>query len=58
MPKDFIDHPNHWYRRAEETRAGNASDYAARKRLSQLATEFDRIALALKDRMNRTKDSQ
>ena len=60
MPKDFINDPNHWHKRAEETRelAKRVSDKAARKRLSELATEFERIALRVEDRINRTKESQ
>jgi hypothetical protein len=53
MPKDFINDPNHWHKRAEETRelAERVSDNAARKRLLELATEFKRIALRLEDRL-------
>jgi len=60
MPKDFINDPNHWHKRAEETRglAQRVSDNAERKRLSELATEFKRIALRVEDRINRTKESQ
>ena len=60
MPKDFINDPNYWHKRAEETRelANRVSDNAARKRLSELATEFKRIALRVEDRKNRTKESQ
>ena len=60
MPNDFINDPNHWHKRAEEARelAKRVSDKAARKRLSELATEFERIALRVEDRINRTKESQ
>jgi len=60
MPKDFINDPNHWHKRAEETRelANRVSDNAARKRLSELATEFKRIALRVEDQINQTKESQ
>jgi len=53
--KDFINDPNHWHRRAEETRelAKRVSDGAARRRLSTIATELDRIALRVGDRLNR-----
>ena len=59
--QDFIEDPNYWHKRAEETRelvAKRVSDNAARKRLAQLATEFNRIALRVEDRINRTKESQ
>jgi hypothetical protein len=60
MPKDFINDPIHWHKRAEETRelAKWVNDNAARKRLGELATEFKRIALRVEDRINRTKESQ
>jgi hypothetical protein len=60
MPKEFINDPNYWHKRAEETRelANRVSDNAARKRLSELATEFKRIALRMEDRINPTKESQ
>jgi hypothetical protein len=60
LAKDFIEDPNHWHKRAEETRelAKRVSDNAARKRLLELATEFKRIALRVEDRINRTKESQ
>jgi hypothetical protein len=60
MFKDFINDPNYWHKRAEETRelANRVSDNAARKRLSELATEFKRIALRVEDRISRTKESQ
>ena len=60
MPKDFINDPNYWHKRAAETRelANRVSDNAAHKRLSELATEFKRIALRMEDRINRTKESQ
>jgi hypothetical protein len=60
MLEDFVDDPNHWRKRAEETRAlaKRVSDDAARKRLTEMAREFDRIALRVEDRMNRTKGSQ
>ena len=60
MFKDFINDPNYWHKRAEETRelANRVSDNAARKRLSELATEFKRIALRVEDRIKRTKESQ
>jgi len=53
MSKDFIEDPNHWHKRAEETRelAKRVSDNAARKRLLELATEFKRIALSVEDRL-------
>jgi hypothetical protein len=55
MLEDFINDPSHWRKRAEETRelAKRVADDAARKRLSELATEFDRIALRVEDRINR-----
>ena len=58
MLKDFINDPNHWHRRAEETRelAKRVSDDAARRRLSTIATELDRIALRLGGRLNRMSD--
>jgi hypothetical protein len=60
LSKDFIEDPSHWHKRAEETRelAKRVSDNAARKRLLELATEFERIALRVEDRINRTKESQ
>jgi hypothetical protein len=60
MLKDFINDPSHWRKRAEETRdlAKRVIDDAARKRLSDLAKEFERIAMSVEDRMNTTKDSQ
>jgi hypothetical protein len=60
MPKDFINDSNYRHKRAEETRelANRVSDNAARKRLSELATEFKRIALRVEDRIKRTKESQ
>ena len=50
MLKDFI---NDTGKREDETRdfAKRVIDDAARKRLSELATEFDRIALRVKDRI-------
>ena len=58
MPKDFINDPTHWRNRAAETRelAQRVDDDEARKRLSKLATEFDRIALRVEDRMNKPND--
>jgi hypothetical protein len=58
MPKDFINDPTHWRNRAAETRelAKRVDDDEARKRLSKLATEFDRIALRVEDRMSKTDD--
>jgi hypothetical protein len=58
MPKDFINDPTHWRNRAAETRelAKRVHDEEARKRLSNLATEFDRIALRVEDRMNKPND--
>jgi hypothetical protein len=46
VAKDFINDPNYWRNRANETRelAKRVDDDAARKRLSALATEFARIA--------------
>jgi hypothetical protein len=60
MLKDFINDPSHWRKRADETRdlAKRVIDDAARKRLSDLAKEFERIAMSVEDRMNTTKDSQ
>jgi hypothetical protein len=60
MPKDFVNDPNYWHRRAEETRelAKRVIDDAARKRLSEMATEFDRIGLRVEDRLNTTKEQQ
>jgi hypothetical protein len=60
VAKDFINDPNYWRNRANETRelAKRVDDDAARKRLSALATEFARIALNVEDRINRMKDSQ
>jgi hypothetical protein len=60
MLKDFVDDPQHWHKRAEETRelAKRVSDNDAKKRLSKIATEFDRIALRVEDRINSMKDSQ
>jgi hypothetical protein len=60
MLKDFINDSSHWRKRAEETRdlAKRVIDDAARKRLSDLAKEFERIAMSVEDRMNTTKDSQ
>jgi hypothetical protein len=60
VAKDFINDPNYWRNRANETRelAKRVGDDAARKRLSALATEFARIALNVEDRINRMKDSQ
>jgi hypothetical protein len=59
MLKDFINDPSHWRKRAEETRdlAKRVIDDAARKRLSDLAKEFERIAMGVEDRMNTTKNS-
>jgi hypothetical protein len=58
MPKDFINDPTHWRNRTAETRelAKRVDDDEARKRLSKLATEFDRIALRVEDRMNKPND--
>jgi hypothetical protein len=56
MPKDFINDPTHWRKRADETR--ELADDEARKRLSKLATEFDRIALRVEDRMSKTGDGR
>jgi hypothetical protein len=58
MPKDFINDPAHWRNRAAETRelAKRVADDEARKRLSNLATEFDRIALRVEDRTSKTND--
>jgi hypothetical protein len=60
VAKDFINDPTYWRNRADETRelAKRVIDDAARKRLSDLATEFERIAMSVEDRMNTTKDSQ
>ena len=60
MLQDFVNDPSHWRKRAEETRdlAKRVNDDAARKRLSDLAKEFERIAMSVEDRMNTTKDSQ
>jgi hypothetical protein len=60
MPKDFINDPTHWRKRADETRelAKRVADDEARKRLSKLATEFDRIALRVEDRMSKTGDGR
>jgi hypothetical protein len=60
VAKDFINDPIYWRNRADETRelAKRVIDDAARKRLSDLATEFERIAMSVEDRMNATKDSQ
>jgi hypothetical protein len=57
MPKDFINDPSHWRNRADETRelAKRVSDDEARKKLSKLATEFDRIALRVEDRMSKAR---
>jgi hypothetical protein len=59
MLKDFINDPDYWHTRAEETRelAKRVIDDAARKRLSGMATEFDRIGLRVEDRLNRTKEN-
>jgi hypothetical protein len=57
MPIDFVEDPQHWHKRAEDTRAlaARVIDDAARKRLTELAKEFDRIAWRLEDRMDKTK---
>ena len=57
MVKDFMEDPNYWHKRAEETRelAKRVSDNAARKRLAQLATEFNRIALRVEDRIKQER---
>jgi hypothetical protein len=57
MPIDFVEDPQHWHKRAEETRAlaARVLDDAARRRLTELATEFERVALRLEDRMDKTK---
>jgi hypothetical protein len=59
MLKDFINNPDYWHRRAEETRelAKHVIDDAARKRLSGMATEVDRVGLRVEDRLNRTKEN-
>jgi hypothetical protein len=58
MLEDFINDPDHWRKRADETRdlAKRVIDDAARKRLFDLAKEFDCIALSVEDRKNTTKD--
>jgi hypothetical protein len=58
MPKDFINDPAHRRDRAAEARAlaKRVLDDEARKRLSNLATEFDRIALRVEDRTSNTND--
>jgi hypothetical protein len=39
-----------------QPKRANVLDDEARKRLSNLATEFDRIALRVEDRMNKPND--
>jgi hypothetical protein len=58
MLKDFINDSDHWHRRAQEARelAKRVSDDAARRRLSTIATELDRIGLRVGDRLNRMRD--
>jgi hypothetical protein len=57
MPIDFVEDPQHWHKRAEETRelAARVIDDAARKRLTELAKEFERIAWRLEGRVDKTK---
>jgi hypothetical protein len=57
MLKDFINDPVHWRNRADETRelAKRVIDDAARKRLFAMATEFDRIALRVEDRLKQER---
>jgi hypothetical protein len=57
MPIDFVEDPQHWHKRAEETRAlaARVLEGAARKRLIELAKEFESIAWRLEDRVDKTK---
>jgi hypothetical protein len=57
MPIDFVEDPQHWHKRAKETRelAARVLDGATRKRLIELAKEFESIAWRLEDRMDKTK---
>jgi hypothetical protein len=57
MPIDFVEDPQHWHKRAEETRelAARVLDGAARKRLIELAKEFESTAWRLEDRVDKTK---
>jgi hypothetical protein len=57
MPIDFAEDPQHWHKRAEETRelASRVIDGAARERLTELAASYERIAWRLEDRADKTK---
>jgi hypothetical protein len=57
MPIEFVEDPQHWRKRAEEARslAAQVIDDTARKRLTELAKEFERIVWRLEGRADKTK---
>jgi hypothetical protein len=59
MPASFINDPEHWRKRAKETRAiaDKMNDPRAREKMLKIADDYDRLAKQAEERAKRPPQS-
>jgi hypothetical protein len=59
MPASFINDPEHWRKRAKETRAiaDKMNDPRAREKMLKIADDYDRLGKQAEERANRPPQS-